>query len=506
MSVLVNILTTYNGAGAKKAMRDMALMQKQATLAGSRHDRRHAGRVDGDDARRRPHRGRRRQSMSKRRTLPPPVLGFAAAAPHYGSPDRREGPQPRAPAPAAGATAEEHGLLDHVRRPGRRGRELGGKDITSAQMQAGALRRRSSPPPAASPGRPLETVAQVPHVRPQPARPTTSRMLTEASKAANDARQVRWAAPRQAPLAAQNTGLDLQTIDRRRLAAPPAGHRRRPGPRRRCSPGSIPTTDKAGVDTKMSWARLRRARRSRTADDRRSPTARPRLVGLDEGAAERRPATDLRLGRDAPGLGACRKARGPSRCTSWSPRTARPRRSGRRPGDVGRGKTKQAFAAQTAAVDAASGPWPPCLRDLARGLGARQGLRQAEPAARRSRSSAFALLAAAAGPVLVVIGKLTSGIGRMVGVGRQAHDWRSARAARPRRPGRAASPAVTKGARVVRQASAAAVAIASVASGQAARAYGSPRRPRRSPPPPRRSHTRSRPRRAPPLSGSSTPP
>ena len=32
MSVLVNILTTYNGAGAKKAMRDMALMNKQATL------------------------------------------------------------------------------------------------------------------------------------------------------------------------------------------------------------------------------------------------------------------------------------------------------------------------------------------------------------------------------------------------------------------------------------------------------------------------------------------
>lgn len=34
MSVLVNILTTYSGAGAKKAMRDMAVMQKQAGLAG----------------------------------------------------------------------------------------------------------------------------------------------------------------------------------------------------------------------------------------------------------------------------------------------------------------------------------------------------------------------------------------------------------------------------------------------------------------------------------------
>ncbi|MEI6449763.1 MAG: phage tail tape measure protein [Actinomycetes bacterium] len=34
MSVIVSILTTYNGAGAKRAMRDLGLMQKQATLAG----------------------------------------------------------------------------------------------------------------------------------------------------------------------------------------------------------------------------------------------------------------------------------------------------------------------------------------------------------------------------------------------------------------------------------------------------------------------------------------
>lgn len=34
MGVLVNILTTYNGAGAKRAMRDLSLMQAQATKAG----------------------------------------------------------------------------------------------------------------------------------------------------------------------------------------------------------------------------------------------------------------------------------------------------------------------------------------------------------------------------------------------------------------------------------------------------------------------------------------
>jgi TP901 family phage tail tape measure protein len=34
MSVLVNILTTYNGAGVKRAMRDLATMQKQAELSG----------------------------------------------------------------------------------------------------------------------------------------------------------------------------------------------------------------------------------------------------------------------------------------------------------------------------------------------------------------------------------------------------------------------------------------------------------------------------------------
>jgi TP901 family phage tail tape measure protein len=34
MSVLVNILTTYNGAGTKRAIRDLSLMQKQAALAG----------------------------------------------------------------------------------------------------------------------------------------------------------------------------------------------------------------------------------------------------------------------------------------------------------------------------------------------------------------------------------------------------------------------------------------------------------------------------------------
>lgn len=36
MSVLVNIVTTYNGAGAKRAMRDLSLMQKQAALSGQR--------------------------------------------------------------------------------------------------------------------------------------------------------------------------------------------------------------------------------------------------------------------------------------------------------------------------------------------------------------------------------------------------------------------------------------------------------------------------------------
>jgi TP901 family phage tail tape measure protein len=35
VAVRVNILTTYNGAGQKKALRDLALMQKQATLAGN---------------------------------------------------------------------------------------------------------------------------------------------------------------------------------------------------------------------------------------------------------------------------------------------------------------------------------------------------------------------------------------------------------------------------------------------------------------------------------------
>ena len=35
MAVRVNILTTYSGAGNKKALRDLALMQKQATLAGN---------------------------------------------------------------------------------------------------------------------------------------------------------------------------------------------------------------------------------------------------------------------------------------------------------------------------------------------------------------------------------------------------------------------------------------------------------------------------------------
>ena len=34
MSILVNILTTYNGSGTKKAIRDLSLMQKQAALAG----------------------------------------------------------------------------------------------------------------------------------------------------------------------------------------------------------------------------------------------------------------------------------------------------------------------------------------------------------------------------------------------------------------------------------------------------------------------------------------
>ncbi len=58
-------------------MRDMALMQKQADARRLEDERRHAGRVGVDAARRRQH-GRRRRLVEQELTLP--VLGFAAAS------------------------------------------------------------------------------------------------------------------------------------------------------------------------------------------------------------------------------------------------------------------------------------------------------------------------------------------------------------------------------------------------------------------------------------------
>ncbi len=97
MSVLVNILTTYNGAGAKKAMRDMAVMQKQATLSGAKMS---AGLLAASAAMQR--RGAVIAStgalMSKRLTLP--VLAFAGASVYAAQTVDKGLNCVRAPAPA----------------------------------------------------------------------------------------------------------------------------------------------------------------------------------------------------------------------------------------------------------------------------------------------------------------------------------------------------------------------------------------------------------------------
>jgi len=173
MSVLVNILTTYNGAGAKKAMRDMAVMQKQATLAGSKMS---AGMLAASAAMQRA--GAKTAAagalMSKRLTIP--VFGFAAASVY------------------AAATVEKG--LNRVRAgTGATGRKLDGLEGSFRKVAAGSGKDMETIGRAIADvntrlgltGKPLETVTAKFLTLSRVTGQDVTSMLTEVSKAANDA-------------------------------------------------------------------------------------------------------------------------------------------------------------------------------------------------------------------------------------------------------------------------------------------------------------------------------
>ena len=173
MSVLVNILTTYNGAGNKKALRELGLLEKQATLAGSKMS---AGMLAASASMQRVGASTAAVGASWSKRLTVPILGFAAAG-------------------VASAVAVEHGLNAVRSGTGAVGKKLEGLEGSFRKVAAGSGKDMATIGKAVADvntrlgltGKPLESVTSkfltLSRITGQDVAP----MLTEVSKAANDA-------------------------------------------------------------------------------------------------------------------------------------------------------------------------------------------------------------------------------------------------------------------------------------------------------------------------------
>jgi TP901 family phage tail tape measure protein len=410
VSVLVNILTTYNGAGAKKAMRDMAVMGKQATLAGSKMS---AGMLAASAAMQRA--GARTAavgaSWSKRLTMP--VLGFAGASIYAAATVEKGLNRVRAGTGATGRKLEGlEGSFRKVAAGSGKDMETIGRAIADVNTRLGLT------------GRPLETVTTKFLTLSRVTGQDVSTMLTEVSKAANDAgvKSGEMAGFLDKLLVtSQQTGASISSLasDMYRYGSP----LRQVGFGVSETMATLGAFDKAGVNTKLVMGSLRIALgKMAKAGEKDLP------AGLAKGIAA---IKDAKTGGDAAAkaielFGA-----------RAGPDMAAAIREGRfevadlirqlegSAGAVERtGKATQTFSGKMAvlrnkATLAGEGfglLLLPYLEKLV-AVGARvvAWLGRLDGGTRRWVMG-IALAVAAMGPALVVIGKATSGVGRMVGV------------------------------------------------------------------------------------------
>jgi len=410
MSILVNILTTYNGAGAKKAMRDLAVMQKQATLAGSNMT---AGMLAASASMTRI--GARTaavgSTMSRRMTLP--ILGFAAASVYAAEKVQKGLNKIRS---GTGATGKK---LEELEESFRNVAKNSGKDFETIGTVVADLNTRLG-----LTGKPLETVASrfltLSRITGQEVAP----MLTEVSKAMNDAgvKSGDTAAFLDKLLvASQKTGASVQDLSSEMY--------RYGSPLRQLGFGvdqtiaTLASFDKAGVNTKLVMGSLRIALgKMAKAGEKDLPAALAKGVAAiksaktgGEAAAK---AVELFGARAGPDMAAAiREGR-----FEVADLVKQLQNSG---GAVERtGKATLTFSGkmkvlrnQAALVGEGFGLiLLPYLQKLATGVLALIRRFQGLGKGTRDIIIKVALFVAAIGPVLVIVGKLTSGVGRLVGV------------------------------------------------------------------------------------------
>ena len=219
MSVLVNILTTYNGAGSKKAMRELGLLEKQAALAGSKMS---AGMLAASASMQRVGASTAAVGASWSKRLTIPILGFAAAG-IYATVTVDKGLN--AVRSGTGATGKK---LEGLEGSFRKVAAGSGKDMATIGAAIADVNTRLG-----LTGKPLESVTAKFLTLSRVTGQDVTSMLTEVSKAANDAgiKSGKMGGFLDKLLvASQATGIGITDLAWRyvplRLAAPAAGVRR----------------------------------------------------------------------------------------------------------------------------------------------------------------------------------------------------------------------------------------------------------------------------------------
>ena len=410
MSVLVNILTTYNGAGAKKSMRDMALMQKQATLAGSKMS---AGMLAASASMTRI--GSRTAAMgaswSKRLTLP--MLGFAAASVYAAEKVDKGLNRVRA---GTGATGKK---LEGLEGSFRKVAAGSGKDMETIGDAVAAVNTRLG-----LTGRPLETVTSKFLTLSRVAGQDVTSMLSEVSKAANDA-GVRSGEMSgfldKLLVASQKTGASISSLasDMYRYGSP----LRQVGFSVNETMATLGAFDKAGVNTKLVMGSLRIALgKMAKAGEKDLPAGLAKgiaaIKNAKTGGEAAAKAIDLFGARAGPDMAAAIRE-GRFEVADLVKQLGNSEGAVERTGEatltfsdkMGRLRNKAALAGAGFGVLLL-----PYLEKLV-GVGSRVvGWLQHMDGGTRSVIMKVGLLAAAMGPALVIIGKVTSGVGRLVGV------------------------------------------------------------------------------------------
>ena len=410
MSVLVNILTTYNGAGAKKAMRDMAGMQKQATLAG---DSMSASLLGASAAMQRTGAKTAATGRAMSKSVTKPVLGLAAASVYAAEKVEKGLSRVRA---GTGATGKS---LESLEASFRTVAANSGKDLETVGDAIADVNTRLG-----LTGKPLETVTAQFLTLSRVTGEDVSSMLTEVSRAANDAGVKSGEMSGfldKLLVASQATGASVSslTADMYRYGSP----LRQVGFSIDETIATLGSFDKAGVNTKLVMGSLRIAL-GKMAKAGETDLA----AGLARGVAEIKnaktggeaaaKAIELFGARAGPDMAAAIRE-GRFEVADLIKQLEGSAGAVERTGEATKTFTDKLAVLRNKAALAGSGFGVlllPALEKMVDVAGRVVSWLQGLDGGTRKWVLAIALAAAALGPLLIVIGKLITGAGAVVGV------------------------------------------------------------------------------------------